>query len=474
MRIPLLLTLACALLLTACGGGDSASDAEPLSAKQLNLVFVLSPDLAYHAPGDIDPETAHLASQGLQRSLLMAGFLQQQVLGMKNVTSIHVLAPMTHLQTAGQYPDMAALAGMQQFAMQNQMALSSGPGSTAYTGNSFAINDSYPTGSVPAGVVTPTPSLPCPSCQGLVFNDQNGDNVALVDAIIKKGTPGFHVFSAPWETISELLRRINASHRFGLAIPTEYPGPNRVYAISVTPSGSASMTSYDSRINPPTTYPELVLPRLASCAAKPFTITATGAPADINKNQTLYIVRHVEAHPTAYYANGNYVAAGQWRALGMAQALRGRISPQQVYSFDPAQVAQGSLSESGISMWSNVAPSLSVLPYAIANKLPYKLISEFLIGDANSPQLAADFLFRGGKFSNQSLLLGWQFTQIPQTIDALLASYQYSSQPAPAWSPTDYDSVWRVTIDGQGQLTIDNTLCQGIDSALLPGTAPQF
>ena len=76
----------------------------PLSADNINLIFVVSEDLAYQASGDVNPSTANLTNQGLQRSLLMAPFLQQNVLGMNNVTSIYALEPMTHLQTTRQLP----------------------------------------------------------------------------------------------------------------------------------------------------------------------------------------------------------------------------------------------------------------------------------------------------------------------------------------------------------------------------------
>ena len=468
-------------LLAGCGG-SSGSNAAPLSADRLNLIFVVSPDLAYHTTGDIQPDTANLTSQGLQRSLLMATYLQQQVLGKQNVTGIYALSPMTHLQTANNYPDMAALTSIQQFAMLNQNTLSGAPGSISFTGNSFPINVSYTPDDVPAGVVTPTPALPCAACQGLVFDDAKGNNLALVDGIIKTNTQGFHVFSAPWEVISRLLADINKLKGYNLPVPSRFTSTNRIYALTITPSGDASLLTYDSKINPPATYPALSpkLPTLASCMAAPFSITATGGvdgvvvPANANTNQTLYIVRHAEAHPTAYYGNGNYVAAGQWRALGLAQALNGKISPTQVYSFDPAQVAQGSVDSSGKFYWSNVAPSLTVQPYAIANNLPYKLITNFLISDANSPQAASDFFFTGGQFNNQAVLLGWQFTQIPQTVSALLASYNYSGPPVPAWSATDYDSIWALRFDAHGNLSINNLLCEGINSAALPSTAPEF
>ena len=199
--IGLLFALILQLQLAACGGGSSPgfspspNSTAPLSALNVNLIFVSSPDLAYQAAGDVDPGTANLTSQGLQRSLLMAPFLKQQVLGGKNVSGIYALAPMTHLQTVNQYPDMAPLVTIQQFALLNQITLSSDAvGGTFYTGNNYPINASYTLGSVPIGVAMPSP--PCPGCQGLDFDDQNGDNETLVTGIVTANVPGFYVFSA--------------------------------------------------------------------------------------------------------------------------------------------------------------------------------------------------------------------------------------------------------------------------------------
>ncbi len=46
----------------------------------------------------------------------MGSYLQKKVLGNQNVTGIYALEPMTHLQTANNYPDMVALETVQQFA----------------------------------------------------------------------------------------------------------------------------------------------------------------------------------------------------------------------------------------------------------------------------------------------------------------------------------------------------------------------
>ncbi|MFZ0888526.1 MAG: hypothetical protein WA005_08750, partial [Candidatus Binataceae bacterium] len=69
-------------LLAGCGGSSGPNAAAPptpgpapLSADNLNLIFVVSEDLAYQAPGDVNPSTANLTDRGLQRSLRMATFL---------------------------------------------------------------------------------------------------------------------------------------------------------------------------------------------------------------------------------------------------------------------------------------------------------------------------------------------------------------------------------------------------------------
>jgi hypothetical protein len=172
-------------LLTGFGGSSgpnatAASTPAALRADNLNLIFVVSEDLAYQAPGDLNPVTANLTNRGLQRSLRMAKFLRRHVLGRKNVTGIYVLEPMTHLQTTGNYPDMVAPETIQQFALLNHITLSSAlpPEYFPYTGNSYPLNASYAPGSVPPGVAIPTSY--CPNCQGLDFNDNEDNNETLV------------------------------------------------------------------------------------------------------------------------------------------------------------------------------------------------------------------------------------------------------------------------------------------------------
>ena len=366
-------------LLSGCGGGSS-SEPDPLKAENINLIFVLSPDLAYSATGDFNPNTANLTNQGLQRSLLMATFLKQKVLGSNNVTGIYALEPMTHLQTANNYPDLAAMSAIQQFAMLNETKTSSdGVEAPTVQANSFPLNVSYsPDQKFPGNVnvVPPLAALPCPSCQGLDFNNSGGNNDALVARIINSKATGYHVFSAPWETVSAMLTNINKLYASSMAIPTSYAGPNLVYAVSITPSGSVSLTTYNSNLNPKNTAPVLPAPLpQTACNAQPsfsFSIkagqpysqtldgvTTTGTqpaslPAGISTNQTIYMIRHAEAHaaPGGNFEDGNFIAAGQWRALGLADALRGKINPDMVYSIDPRA--------SDSRYWENINPPIQL------------------------------------------------------------------------------------------------------------------
>jgi hypothetical protein len=359
------------------------------------------------------------------------------------------------------------------------------------------VNASYVAGQAPIGA---PPLIFCQGCQGLDFKNQPdftgvGDNESLViggAGIIAYKVPGYYVFSAPWETTSALMAGINSAQKFNLTLPESYQGPNYIYAISITPSGSASLVTFNSNVKPPSTYPTLPALKLTStCTAgqAPMNISVTGGvngtvPNGIATNLTMYMIRHAEAHPTQWFEDGNYVAAGQWRALDLPNALRGKFNPAptQVYSIDPAQE-----SPSGYTNWSYVRPSLTAEPYAIANKLPYNLVSTLNIFDIpNSVPQTSQFFFNAPPFfsypllsaapptfSDQTVLLAWEHAHFQPTINALLQSYG-SSQTAVHWPEDDYDSIWTVRIDGAGNLTVDNKLCEGLDSATLPATAPTF
>lgn len=477
----LLLLMLTLMLLAGCGN-DSNTGTTALSANNINLIFVVTPDLAYNTPGDIQPDTANLTGQGLNRSLQMATYLKQQLLGGQNVTRIFTLQPMSHLQTANNYPDMAAITYIQQFAMLNQITLTGAGGynSPLYTGNSFPLNASY------ADPALGQQALPY---QGLEFSATSANNKVVLGTLLYFNIPGFYVFSAPWETINSLMAELKTQYT-NLTLPTAFAGPNQVYVISIKPktattAASASLVTFNSKLTPSASYP--VLPAPVASAACPgatttpalFNITATAGAATtgINTNQTMYLIRHAEAHPWSGWDDGNYVAAGQWRALALPNALKDKLNPapSMVYSIDPAQVYPGALNIAGNSNFSYVRPSLTVAPYAIANNLPYYLVSEFELFDATSPADTVQYFFFNPQFTGKTILLAWEHAHFPPIIDALLAKYTSpSSTKAPSWPSADYDTIWRVKLDASGNLTVDNALCEGIDSEQLPATAPLF
>jgi hypothetical protein len=368
---------------------------------------------------------------------------------------------------------MAALQTIQQFAMLNRDTLQFNPvGSELYTTNSFHINASYAFGQTISGATVAAPLINCEGCQGIDYSNQGGDNDSLLSSLIKENVPGYYVFSAPWDTTLAMMTVLNQAKGYNLTLPSSYQGPNSIYTIVVTPSGTASLLAYDSKVTPPQTYPVLTPePSVTSpCQAMPFSYSATPAtPPVTNTNEILYMIRHAEAHPVSSWENGNYVAQGQWRALALPKSLKGKISPDQVYSIDPAQATPV-----GHFAWSYVRPSLTIEPYAIANNLPYHLVAKFeLIDESVVNQNTINFFFNDPQFSNQKILLAWEHEHFPPLVSALLKSYG-SSQTAPAWAAGDYDSIWTVRIDSSGNLSVDNNLCEGIDSARLPATAPQF
>lgn len=497
----IILALLSIALFVGCGG--SSSNDISLNEKNINLVFVVSPDLQNHTDGDIQLDTANLTSQGLNRSLQLATYLKEIVLSSKNVDGIYALSPMTHLQTENNYPDMTAIGYIQEFAMLNESTLAVGSTTDAngnkslvnFTANSFPIKVSYESNeSIPDGVSKP-PSI-SPNSVGLDYNSVD-NNYKLASDIIEENSSGFYVFSAPWDTIYNMMNKINTKKKYNLEITSRFDGSNYIYAISIpTSNNTANLTVYNADITPSTNYPSLAVPLEVVDCNHTYQVAFTSVridgednvsvPTNANTNQTVYFVRHAEAHSDENFKfeNGNFVAAGQWRALDLSNILMSKITmPDMVYSIDPAQWFHAY----GDKNFSYIRPSLTVLPFVIANNLPYSLVADFQLDtnatNVNAKVKTSDFFFTGGKFSNKTILVAWESGHIRPMLNQLLATYGGNSNletldvvgpPVGGWNSQDYNTIWRVTLDNQGNLTVDNDLCEGINSRNIPVTAPQF
>ncbi len=468
------------LAVAGCGNGPSSCS---LSSANINLIFVVSQDVT-HNDGDINPDTANLNTRGLQRAISLGAYLHSTLLNQASVNGIYVLEPATHLQTANNYPDLVPLETVEHFAMLNQYSITSAsttPAATTFTANSFPVNICYTAASVPPGVVTPSFF---PNCQGIDFSDNGGDNEALVTSIIAQVPNGSYLFALPFETLQALLTNLKAQNSYDYTVPDTWEGANTLYVLTISPKGPTTLIPYDTHIHPAATYPAPVpRPRSTPCGQQAAfekntaNISGSSVPLNSNKNETVYFIRHGEAHPTSYWEDGNLVYPGHVRALYLPIALEGKITtPDFVFAVDPAQPIPGKVSK---NMYSYVRTSQTVAPYAIKNGIPFNVASGFQWGglsdeeDAAAVDAAVNYFFTGGQFSNKTLLISWEHNHIPLIAQALVNTYftpgAAPSVPSPSdWPDDDYDTIWTFSLDGSGNLTLSNSSCEGIGTDSLP------
>ena len=481
----LLIPAALILLSVAVAGCCNYPNPSPLSSANINLIFVVSQDLT-HNDGDINPDTANLNTRGLQRAISLGTYLHSTLLNQAGVNGIYVLEPATHPQTENNYPDLVPLETVEHFAMLNQYSITSAPSTpaaTTFSGNSFPVNDCYTSASVPPGVAIPSSF---PNCQGIDFADNGGDNEALVNGIIAQEQGGFYVFALPFETLQLLLNNLKALNSYDYIVPAAWEGANTLYVLTIPPKAQTTLTACDTRINPAATYPApFPAPQSAPCGQQRFfeipTATTEGSlvPKNINKNETVYFIRHAEAHPASYYEDGNLIYPGHVRALYLPIALAGKITtPDCVFAVDPAQPIP---SEVDSNMYSYVRTSQTVAPYAIKNNIPFNVASAFQWGgltdeeDDAAVDAAVTYFFTGGQFSNKTLLISWEHNHIPRIAQALVNNYFPSGgaptvPPSKDWPENDYDTIWTFSLDGSGNLTLSNHSCEGISTDSLPST----
>ncbi|HEX7507335.1 MAG TPA: hypothetical protein VF550_11230 [Polyangia bacterium] len=491
--------VASAILLLAMGCQSSSHQGTAnriqLSPANINLIFVVSQDLA-HNSGDINTTTANLNPRGLNQAMGLATYLQSTLLNNANVTGIYALEPATHLQATSEYqdlPDMVPLEIAEQFAMINQFSINAPAGTTPtfYRDYSYPINVCYTPASLPTGVDIPLAFIP--TSQGIDFADRSGGNEALVNGIIAKGQGGFYVFVLPFELFRALLGNLKTQNAYDYQMPVAWEGSNILYALTIPPSGPETLNTFDSQSNPVSSYPVPVpAPAMTTSSVQaPFEIaTAKQAgstvPQDSNTNQTVYLIRHAEAHPTSYWEDGNLVYPGLVRARYLPVALEGKIKlPDFVYAVDPAQYIPGGVDSSNPTnhLYSYIRTSQTVALYAIANGIPFYVATSVQWGgltneeDAAVVASAAKFFFTGGQFSHKTLLICWEHYHIPLVGQALVDTYfapgESPQVPLPAaWLGSDYDTIWTFVLDSSGHLTLSNATVEGIRSDSLPLMPP--
>ena len=292
----------------------------------------------------------------------------------------------------------------------------------------------------------------------------------FIDNLMGYQQPGIYVIGAAPELMPALIAALGAP---AITAPTDTP----YYVVASGAALPLRASAYATGLIPDTRYPDIALPPLLpSCGAQ--TKFSVPAPQGLKAyaNQSVYFVRHVEAHPTANFENGNYVCQGQWRALGSTEILLRKMGgqrPDYVFTSSPNAPIGGC-----DQPCSYVRPTLTVAPFATRNDMALSLASFPWSGyqdlatslfDASSP------LFPHTK-DGARILVGWEHGNIEKAVKYLVGTVYQNPAKAkdiPAWNYQDYDTIWKLETDVRGNLTFSND-CEQIPTPALPSTCPAF
>ena len=292
--------------------------------------------------------------------------------------------------------------------------------------------------------------------------------VYFINRILAGNPRGIYVMAMPRTMIRELVTALTGTH-------IEVGSRHQYFVISGR-THAFKVTTYTDHIDNVKSFPRVALPPRAACMEKSVRIPVKAPRGWLPyKSQTVYFVRHVEAHPNSTFENGNYVCRGQWRALGansiLLTLMHGHV-PNYVFTSDPTDII-------GCARpCSYVRASLTVAPFAIQHHLTLTL-AQFQWGDAIDLAQAL-FNQRSPYFHHPSsgsiILVGWEHAHIRKAVTYLLSSMYGNAKAAknlPKWGFHDYDTVWVLSTDKRGNLTFQST-CEGIRTVTLPSTCPAF
>ena len=425
-----LIPLLCALCLQCLTSVAPAAQMPPLNANAWNIVFVQS--------FESDANTNNLSAQGFNHALLFGQLLNTITAGkIADVRGIYSFSPKPKPKSSPQ--DMAPLQSIEPFAVLNNRAVT----------HQLVESGDITTYGSPAYIIN-----------GILANQPRGTYIITMQAAMIN------------DTVAELL---------GPDAPAGSitPGNYNQYLVLALENGRKSVVVYDDSLTPDKRYPELNLRRTPNyaCPEPPVRFTVKkpkSSKYQFNTRQTVYFVRHVEAHPNSTFENGNFVCQGAWRAIGANGILRELMGkdPKNILTTNPTDLigCDGSCSY--------IRPALTISPYAIQHGQKL-MLAGFQWNDA--PTLAASLFTRNTPYSDPAFdqaltLVAWEHGNIDKAIQYLIGDI-YANPAAlkklPPWSFTDYDTVWKLETDERGNLTFSNT-CEGIDSDSLPGTCPAF
>jgi hypothetical protein len=398
----------------------------PLNANAWNLIFVQS--------FEPSAKTNNLSAQGFNHALLFGQRLNTITAGKHDkVKKILSFATDSNPQ------DMTALQSIEPYALLNSRSVShvlAGSGGVADYGS-------------PAYYIS-----------NLLNNEPRGD----------------YIIAMPAAMINNTLKSLGVKTSANDAIT---PGNYNQYLVLSIQNGKTALTVYEDGLTPSTQFPYLELKPSTgySCPEKAASFSVSKPKSSkyrFNTNQTIYFVRHVEAHPNKNFENGNYMCKGQWRAIGVTKVLNEKFGGKvdNIFTTNPNNIIGCTAN------CSYIRPSLTISPFAIQNAQPLKL-AQFQWDDA--PTLAASLFtsntpYSSEAFNNATTLVAWEHGNIQKAVQYLIGAIYESPgsvKKIPAWAFTDYDTIWELKTDNEGNLTFSNS-CEGINTDSLPSTCPAF
>jgi len=403
-----------------------AQSMPPLNSNAWNIVFVQS--------FEASAATNNLSVQGFNHALQFGQLLNTITSGKSgDVRQIYSLAPKSSPE------DMTSIQSMEPYAVLNNRGIShilvNSGGITAYNSPAYIVKN-------------------------ILSNQARGD----------------YIMSMPAAMINSTVAALSDPTAPTVGIT---PGNYNQYLVLSVENGRTAINIYDDNIKPAASYPDLSLKPTAhyACPQSPITFTAKKpkpSKFQFNANQTVYFVRHVEAHPNSTFENGNFVCQGEWRAIGANKILLDKTGGKvkNILTTNPTNLIGCDTS------CSYVRPSLTISPFAIQHDQKLTLAA-FQWNDA--PTLAASLFTKNTPYSSETFntsttLVAWEHEHIEKAIQYLFNAIYDNPEAAkkiPAWSFTDYDTIWKLQTNDKGDITFSNG-CEGIDSDSLPSTCPAF
>lgn len=303
--------------------------------------------------------------------------------------------------------------------------------------------------------------------------NNNASDFSYINTVIQQNNIGQNnvfVMSAP--EINYILNKLARTNHFSFN-PINANSHQFVILSEDTTGTYKSQTLNDGiTINTDITFPKTSIPFQNMASLKcpqgfhsySFKLNSQPKAFSVNKNETVYLIRHVEAHPyqansnSSRVENGNYVCKGQQRALGVTDRLF------QIMGKSPDLVFGPSTSGATIVGYYYIRPSLSITPFTIAHNLPLNIIPASILTYGNANRLA-DYLFTNknrSDLSGKTILVSWESNHATSAVKDLIQNI--FQQDIPKDFPDlslDYDTVFKVSLDDNGNMTFNST-CEGV------------